>query len=137
MARIVGISEAASIAIHVMVIIAKSKKNNTNVKTLSELTGASKNHIAKVMQRLVKNNYVISTRGSSGGFVLGKPAHEISMLNIYELIEGEMALHDCPFENQVCPMDKCLMNGIVHKVTNELHDYFASQKLSDYIPPTA
>ncbi len=137
MARIVGISEAASIAIHVMVIIAKSEKNNTNVKTLSELTGASKNHIAKVMGRLVKSNFVKSTRGSSGGFMLGKPANKITLLNIYELIEGEMTLNDCPFENHVCPLDKCLMNGIVHKVTTELQTYFASQKLSDYITPTA
>ncbi len=84
MSRIVGISEAASIAIHVMVLIARSENNNMNVNKLSELTGASRNHIAKVMQRLVKFNFVKSTRGPSGGFILSKAPSEISLLNIPE-----------------------------------------------------
>jgi Rrf2 family protein len=73
MSKIVTMSEAASIAVHAMVLIARSEKN-INVNQLSELTGASKNHIAKVMQRLVKQNLIKSTRGPSGGFVLGLPA---------------------------------------------------------------
>lgn len=133
MSRIVGISEAASIAIHVMVLIARSENNNMNVNKLSELTGASRNHIAKVMQRLVKFSFVKSTRGPSGGFVLSKAPSEISLLNIYEAIEGEMALADCPFDKNICPFDKCLMNGIVHRMTDEFREYFKSQKLSDLL----
>lgn len=133
MSHIVNISEAASIGIHVIVLIARSKSTNMNVKNLSEVTGASKNHIAKVMQRMVKYNFVKSTRGPSGGFVLNKPAEEISLLNIYEALEGEMAITICPFEHQICPFDQCMFGGVVHKVTNELRDYFTNKKVSDLI----
>ncbi|MEI6122140.1 MAG: Rrf2 family transcriptional regulator [Bacteroidota bacterium] len=133
MGRIVGLSEAASIAIHVTVLIAKSGEVNMNVIRLSELTGASKNHIAKVMQHLVKFNFVRSTRGPAGGFVLNKAPSEISLLDVYEAVEGDMALADCPFDKQICPFNKCLMNGIVHRITDELKEYFKNQKISDLI----
>ncbi len=133
MSKIVSISEAASIAIHVMVVIARSGNTNMNVNRLSDLTGASKNHIAKVMQRLVRLNFVKSTRGPAGGFVLNMPASEISLLSIYESVEGPMEMPDCPFDNKICPFHTCLMNGIVHKLTDEIHDYFKDQKLSNML----
>ncbi|HNX06035.1 MAG TPA: Rrf2 family transcriptional regulator [Bacteroidales bacterium] len=131
MSHIVNISEAATIGIHVIVLIARSKNSNMNVKKLSELTGASKNHIAKVMQRLVKENYVKSTRGPAGGFVLNVPPEDISLLNIYESIEGELSITKCPFDQQICPFEECLMGGIVHKVTEELRQYFKNKTVKE------
>ena len=131
MSHIVNISEAATIGIHVVVLIARSKNNNMNVKKLSELTGASKNHIAKVMQRLVKDNFVKSTRGPAGGFVLNMAPEDISLLKIYESIEGELSLSKCPFDQQICPFEECLMGGIVHKVTEELREYFENKTVKE------
>ena len=133
MSKIVTLSEAASIAIHAMVLIAKSEDVNINVNKIAELTGASKNHIAKVMQRLVKEKMVKSTRGPSGGFVMDMAPSEISLLDIYQCIEGDITMADCPLNNNICPFTSCLMNGIVHKLTNELIEFFKSQKLSDQL----
>jgi Rrf2 family protein len=133
MSKIVSISEAASIAIHAMVIIARSGETKVNVIKLAEMTGASRNHIAKVTHHLVKLNFIKSKRGPAGGFVLNKDAADLTLLNIYEAFEGEMSLPECPFENKICPFHKCLMNGIVHKVTDEIREYFGSQKLSDLL----
>lgn len=133
MSKIVTLSEAASIAIHAMVLIAQSEDVNLNVNKIAELTGASKNHIAKVMQRLVKEKMVKSTRGPSGGFVMDKSPAEITLLDIYQCIEGDISMADCPLSKNICPFNKCLMNGIVHKLTNELIEFLQSQKLSDQL----
>jgi Rrf2 family protein len=132
MARIISLSEAASIAIHAMVLIAKSD-SNMNVNKISELTGASRNHLAKVMQRLVKDKYVKSTRGPLGGFVLMKPADEISMLDIYQSIEGEIQETTCPMDRPICPFSKCLMGGIMFELSQQFTDYMKNQRLSDYL----
>lgn len=131
MAKIISISEAATIAIHVMVLIAQEGDKRINVGRLSDKTGASKNHIAKVMQSLVRFGFLKSTRGPSGGFVLRRPATEISLLQIYEALEGKMTVDDCPFDNRKCPFTTCLMNGIVHKLTDEIREYFRNQTLND------
>lgn len=132
MSKIITLSEASSIAIHAMVLIARSEVN-LNVNKIAELTGASRNHLAKVMQRLVKDKFVKSTRGPLGGFILIKPASDISMLDIYQSIEGEILQAPCPLDRPVCPFTKCLMGGIIFDLTKQFSDYLRNQKLADYI----
>ena len=132
MAKLVHFSEAASLALHAMVLIAKSE-NHINVNSLAEEMGASRNHLAKVLQQLVKQGYLKSVRGPSGGFVLSKPSEEISVLEIYEAIEGRIDVPECPLDRKICPFDKCLMNGLVNDVTMQFKEYFQEQSLEDFV----
>lgn len=132
MARVIQLSEAASLAIHAMVLIGRSKQI-INVNTIANSTGASRNHLAKVMQRLVKDNYIKSTRGPAGGFLLNKDAGEISLLDIYQSIEGPIIDKGCPMDRPVCPFDKCLMGGIIQKLSLEFKNYLENQTLKDYL----
>jgi Rrf2 family protein len=132
LSKIINFSEAASIGIHSMVLIAKSNEV-LNVIKISEFTGTSKPHVAKVLQRLVKDNFLNSPGGPAGGFILKKPAEEISLLNIYEAIDGAIEISECPMDNLICPMDKCLMGNVVNSMTLQIRSYLESQKLSDYL----
>lgn len=128
MSKVVQLSEAASIAIHSMVLIAKAE-SQINVNKIAEATGSSKNHLAKVMQRLVKENLVKSNRGPTGGFQLNKSADKITLLDIYHAIEGSITDTECPLNRSTCPFNKCLMGGVVHKMNHEIRDYLKSQTL--------
>jgi len=132
MSKIVHFSEAAFIALHCMIIVAKSKKLIT-IQEIAKITGSSRNHLAKISQGLVKKNFLKSTRGPAGGFILKKPAGKISLLDIYECVEGEIVNESCPSDKQICPFEKCLMGNIIHKVTIEIKDYLKSHTLKDYI----
>jgi Rrf2 family protein len=132
MARIVHLTEAASLAIHSMVLIAKSDIH-INVNVLAQEIGASRNHLAKVLQLLVKQNYLKSVRGPSGGFVLSVDPSQITLLNIYEAIEGKIELAECPLDRRICPYDKCLMGGMIKDVTNQFKDYFGQQTLAKFL----
>ncbi len=132
MAKIVHLSEAASLAIHSMVLIAKSDIH-INVNILSKEMGASRNHLAKVLQQLVKHNYLRSVRGPSGGFVLNVKPSDITILDIYEAIEGKIETPKCPLDRQICPFDKCLMGGMVNSVTTQFKDYFKDQTLEKFV----
>lgn len=132
MAKIVHLTEAASLAIHSMVLIAKSDIH-INVNILAKEMGASRNHLAKVLQQLVKHNYLKSVRGPSGGFVLNVNPAEVRLLDIYEAIEGKIESHECPLDKQICPFNKCLMGGMVKDVTNQFVDYFGKQTLEKFI----
>lgn len=132
MSKIVNLSEAASIGIHSMVLIAKSPEA-LNVLKIAEATGSSRHHVAKVLQRLVKDNFLVSNRGPSGGFVLKKGPDEITLLQIYESIDGPITITTCPIGNSICAFDKCLINNVVGKLTREVKEFFAQQRLSDYL----
>lgn len=115
-----------------MVLMAK-KGGQSNVITISETMGFSKHHVAKVLQRLVKSGFLKSNRGPLGGFTINKPLSEISLLDLYESIEGKIAETDCPMDYHLCPFKDCLMGNMVNDVTLVLKDYMASKSIEYYI----
>ncbi len=132
MARVVSLSEAGSIAIHGMVLIAKADKP-VNVIQLSERMGASRHHVAKVLQRLAKAGLLSSARGPLGGFSLAKEPGEVNLLQIYESIEGSIEIHQCPLDKPICPFDKCIMSNVASRMTKEFRDYLQNSMLADFI----
>ena len=131
MAKVVNISEAASIAMHGMVLIAKSD-STTNVNKIAEFTKSSRHHAAKIMQRLVKDGFITSQRGPKGGFILKKTAEDISFLDIFESIEGKIEITGCPVGKETCVFDTCFLQRVTHKMSIEFHNYLKKTKLSDY-----
>lgn len=51
--------------------------------------------LGKVLQMLVRSRLVISQRGKAGGFVLGKPSHDITPFDIIYAIDGPVFLDGC------------------------------------------
>jgi len=132
MAKIFTLSEAASIALHSMVIIARAE-NGINAVKIADSTGFSKNHISKVLQRLVKSELLKSIRGPAGGFSLKKPASEINMLEVYQSIEGPIDESNCPLAYEICNFDRCIMGNIVNKMTLEFRNFLQTQTLAKYL----
>jgi len=55
--------------------------------------GINSSKLRKILSMLVKNNIVVSTYGTSGGFVLKKNSSEIHLQEIYCAIEDRKAFH--------------------------------------------
>lgn len=132
MSRILSLSEASSIAVHGMILVARSDKL-VNVNHIAELTSSSRHHVAKVFQRLVKENFINSNRGPSGGFSLKKAPSDISFLEIYEAIEGKIEIAKCPHDKPICPFDKCIFKNVISDLTLEFREYMEKQTLDKYL----
>ena len=132
MGKIITLTEASSIALHGMIIIARSKKI-VNVQEIAELTSTSRHHVAKIFQRLVKAGYLTSQRGPTGGFILKKKPKEINFLELYEAIEGKLEILECPLDKKICNFDRCIMNNVTLKMAQEFHAYLESQTLDMYL----
>ena len=134
MAHVIQFSEAAFIALHGMVIVAQSEKGElVNVIQISEKLNSSRHHVAKVMQRLVKDGFLNSHRGPSGGFTLKLQAKDISLLDLYESIEGKIDIGNCPLDNPVCKFDKCIFNNVTKKMTEEFVEYMSNETLDKFL----
>ncbi len=134
MSGVVHMSEMVSIALHSMVLIAAQKDGNLNAKKISQKIGASEFHVSKVMQRLVKTNFIRSVRGPKGGFYLAKPPEQIKLLDIYTAIEGPIPNEQkCPANCKVCAFKKCLFGGVPQQLNQQFKQYLASKKLSELI----
>lgn len=132
MHSIVSISEAASLAFHGMGLLAVTGKR-MSIKEMAEIINVSEAHLAKVFQRLVKAGFVESSRGPGGGFELARSAESISLLEIYEEIEGKTEENYCLLHCEECPFRICIFGSLLQKMTQEFLGYLRDKLLSDLV----
>jgi len=132
MTKILAISEANAIAFHAMALIAKSQIS-INANDIAEITKSSKHHTSKVLQRLVKEGLLGSTRGPSGGFYLKQKPNETKLITILEAIEGEVEVKECPIDNEVCPFGNCIMGGICQDIGESMITYLKDNTLQSIL----
>lgn len=132
MPKVINFSNAMTIGMHSLIILARENKP-MNAIQLSERIGSTKFHVAKVLQRLVKDGMLSSMRGPTGGFSLTKDPTEITVFNIYRSIEGEIDYDECTHTNPVTPIDKCIRETIVKKMTEDFVNYMKDHTVADYM----
>lgn len=135
---LVKISEAASLALHTMALLASQREERFTNQAIAARIGASSHHLAKVMQRLVKSGLVESLRGSLGGFTLGMPPDKVKLLQIYEAVEGPLSVEICPLnkaacdgKDPLCDGQCCLLGDLVHTVHQQIRHHLESTTLAE------
>ena len=131
MVKIINLSESVLIALHGLIIIAQQAPDLVRANEISKVTRSSKNTIAKVMQQLSKAELVHSTRGLSGGFSLSKDPDTISLLHIYEVIEGQLVMNKCPFKCKTCIFGECIFGGLIDKMTSDFKEELNKKTIAD------
>ena len=136
MDTILRISDAANLAIHAMAHIARSRGGvNQSVGEIAAHQGVSEAHLSKVMQRLVKVGLVTSRRGPGGGFLLGRGAGTISLLEILEAMDGPMSDCKCLLGRKKCLFGGCALGALLTHVNHQVRVFLASRNLTDLTGP--
>lgn len=134
MANFIHISEAASLALHSMILLAPiGRSGRINIKQIAEQTGASEAHLAKVFQRLAKAGLVHSHRGPNGGFGLAREPHDLSLLDIFEAIEGPVQTELCLLKQGTCLFRQCLFGGLMESFTRQMKEYLSQKTLANLV----
>ena len=131
MARLVNISEAVSLALHTMALLATGDGHRLRNQEIAEKLGASGHHLAKVMQRLAKAGLVDSVCGPQGGFLLDQRAEDVTLLRIYEAVEGTLDEEGCLLGEQVCGGRSCMLGEVLHSIHGQLRDYLGKTTLAE------
>ncbi len=83
------------------------------VSDVSSRQQLSEKYVEQLFARLKKSGYVKSVRGAGGGYVLGKPADRIRVLDVFEALEGSLHVVDCVDDPELCPRyPLCVTHGI-------------------------
>ncbi|MCF7849954.1 MAG: Rrf2 family transcriptional regulator [Kiritimatiellales bacterium] len=130
MADILKISDATALALHTMVYLAQGPADQATTAEIAEAFKVSKHHLAKVHQRLSKSGLVRSHRGPSGGVALGKPPEKITLLEVYEVMEGPMQCHPCLFGDETCRRGNCILGTFLPGLATQMRDYFENTTLA-------
>ncbi len=131
MANMIKVSEAASLGLHIMAVLAAAPDRLVSVREAARDLAVSEAHLAKVMQTLARARLVESIRGPRGGFLLARPPQEITLLEVYEAIEGPIVIRTCLFSTKLCTGEHCIFGGMLTAVDTQVREYLARTRLSE------
>lgn len=129
--ELIRFSESFSIAIHGLAHLSNIYPERMTGKKLAMKIGAHENTLAKVFQKLARKGIVGSERGPKGGFFITGDNLDLSFLEIFEAVEGDISEQGCPMGREECPFAECVMGSGVNKISNELKNLFKDKTLAD------
>ncbi len=132
MATLVRISEATTLALHSMAMLARDGQKRFTTDVMAEKLNASGHHLAKVMQQLVKAGLVESQRGPLGGFRLCMPPEEVLLLRVFEVMEGPLSQGGCLLREPVCPGNQCRLGNLVCVLQAQIRNCLANTTLAEF-----
>ncbi len=104
------------------------------VSEISKVQNIPGTFLAKIFQRLSKAGLLRSSRGSKGGFSLGKPAGSITMREVIEAIDGPIALNRCLRREGECEEDEiCPIYQVWSKAQQQLLEILDRTTLEDLV----
>jgi len=132
MNSILKISEATVLAIHTMFMLGMNRDKLISTREIATSLDVSENHLAKVLQKLVKAGFANSIRGPKGGFELNKDSGSITLLDIYELIEGKIPSGACLLSHPICD-NKCVLGDLLTSVNNKVKERLSAKTLNEIV----
>ncbi|MFT5527913.1 MAG: Rrf2 family nitric oxide-sensitive transcriptional repressor [Pirellulaceae bacterium] len=109
--------------------------SRATVLEISNFYGISRDHVAKVVQRLARLGYIRSLRGVGGGVELAKSANKIRIGEVISDIEGNVHLLECVgSEENICVIQPgCKLRGVLAEAERIQMQYLNKVKLSDVV----
>jgi len=114
-------------ATRALICIAQQKKKIVPVSYLVNCLKIPRPFLRKILQILNKKKLLKSYKGKGGGFMLGKPAKRIYIVDLIEIFQGPIKLNECFLKKKICPSVKICklkkkVDGIQKYVVSKLKD---------------
>ncbi|MGV6850086.1 MAG: RrF2 family transcriptional regulator [Marinibacterium sp.] len=112
-----------NLAARVLMSCAVNAGRVVRTSEVSELCNASRNHLARVVQKLHVEGFIETSRGRSGGIWLARPPAEISIGQVFRLFENEIPFAECyDARNNSCPLTQsCRLRNHVSRALNAFY----------------
>lgn len=88
------ITHEADYAIRIASYLAM-RNERVGAKEIAEQTGVTLRFALKILRKMILTELVTSFKGVSGGYILSKPAKEVSFGEIIEKIDGPIKINHC------------------------------------------
>ena len=131
------ITREADYAVRCVLFLSQEAGRTVSANEISESMTVPRSFLAKILQRLSKNNIVRSTQGIAGGFKLVNKPGKINMLEVIEAIQGPTAVNVCAVNERNCDLSSTcpvhpvwveLREGIERKLKRETFARLAARK---------
>ncbi|MCF2903394.1 Rrf2 family transcriptional regulator [Octadecabacter sp. CECT 8868] len=94
-----------NLAARTLMFCAVNDRNLVRTSDIAERCNSSTNHVARVVQNLQAEGFVVTVRGRTGGIRLAKRPDQISIGAVFRVFETEIPFAECfDKERNTCPL---------------------------------
>ena len=105
-------------AIRCLVYLTRTRDRLATKGEIAKAASAPDLFVAKILQRLARAGLVNSTRGVHGGFVLARDPATLSLLDVIEITQEQVAPRPCVLDPHACAF---VQSCPVHPVWMKIH----------------
>ena len=108
----------------------------TSVRDIAERTGLPQPYLEQILLALKGAGLVRSKRGVGGGYVLARPAGDITLSQIVSAVDGPIVAGDFgrPHENGACEHEgQCVLLAVWSDVGEHMREHLDSFTLADMV----
>ena len=104
-----------------------------SVRAMQE-NGLPRSFLVKIARDLIKAKLIVAKEGRGGGYSLLKDPSTVTLKEVVEAIEGQVATASCLVHGaKKCPLaDKCPHLNMMSKLTVEIGEILGKYKLSEF-----
>ncbi|AGF78149.1 rrf2 family protein, putative transcriptional regulator [Desulfocapsa sulfexigens DSM 10523] len=127
------LTRAGEYAVRCMMYLShKGKGVQVSKQEIAERADIPPHFLAKIAQDLARANMIEIKQGSKGGYSLLKDPAEISLLEVVEIMIGEIFLNDCVARPVSCRVSKsCSVHRVWERARNQLRETLAGVSLAE------
>jgi len=132
------LSSTCKYAIRGVIYIALNSEDGRKIgiKEISKGLDIPSPFLGKILQILAKHKLLSSTKGPNGGFALAKPAKEINLLQIIEIIDGLDLFEECLIGLRSCSANdhsnvQCPVHTKYLPISNQLYTLFKEENIEN------
>ncbi len=98
------LSNTCKYALRALIYLGKFSEEDKRIgiKKISKDLNLSSPFLGKILQNLVKQKLLVSTKGPNGGFALGKKPEDITLWDIVIKVDGEEFFTNCLISLEPC-----------------------------------
>jgi len=126
------ISRKVDYALRALLHLAEVEPRGCTLGDIATRTAVSPHFLAKIVELLAHRGILRSRRGARGGYVLARPADEVSFNDVIEAVDGPISLNTCVGGDDDCALlPSCGMQAVWEEAQQRLLDVFTRTTLAD------
>lgn len=135
MLRVTKFTDYATV---VLTVLASAPDAVASAAGLAERAGLEVPTVAKLLKPLAQAGLVEAFRGANGGYRLARPAHDISLIEIVEAMEGPLGMTECSIHAGVCGIEEsCNVRANWRHINDVVADALRGVSLAQMLSPPA
>jgi Rrf2 family protein len=127
------LSNTSKYALRALIYLALNGHGDTKIgiKQISKDLSIPMPFLGKIMQALAKQKILASTKGPHGGFSFMRNAHDVSLMDVVEIIDGMDSFNMCVLGIDMCTLESahCPIHQDYATIREKLKLLFQSENI--------